>query len=497
MKRTIKIDPVTRLEGHGIIDIFLDDAGNVENAYFQVPEFRGFERFCEGRPVEELARITPRICGVCPWAHHIASAKCLDDVFKVEVPQTAKNLRELAYSIYSFYDKIIHFYFLAAADFIVGPTAAKGERNILGVIGKVGVDIGKKVIGMYKDSQEVIQRLGGKAIHPVWGLPGGVSKGVSKDELKEIAEKCKAYIEFAQFSLKIFDDVVLKNKGYVDIITGNIYQMKSYYMGLVDEKNKVNFYDGHVRVVDPEGKEFARFAAKDYLDHISEEVLPWTYLKFPYLKNVGWKGLADGKDSGLYRVAPLARLNASEGMATPLAQVEHDRMYEILGGKPAHNTLAYHWARLVELLYSAERALELSSDPETAGDNIRNIPEGVPSEGVGVVEAPRGTLFHHYWTDERGMVKKVNLIVATGNNYGAMCYSVKRAAQNLIKNGEVNDGLLNMVEMAFRAYDPCLACATHNLPGQTPMIVNIYDVDKNIVKTIRRDKPEKTQFFMR
>lgn len=482
----IVIDPITRLEGHGKIEIFLDAAGNVENAYLQVPEFRGFERFCEGRPVEELARITPRICGVCPWAHHLASAKCLDDVFKVEPTQTAKNLREMAYSIYQFYDKIINFYFLAAPDFVVGPDAPKGERNILGLLGKVGLDIGKKVIAAYKDSQELIQRLGGKAIHPVWGLPGGVSRGISEEERKEIAAKCGEYIEFAKFSLQIFHDVVLGNKGYVDLITGDVYRMDSYYMGLVDENKKVNLYDGMLRVVDPKGKEFALFHARDYLKHIAEEIVPWSYLKVPYLKKVGWKGITDGADSGLYRVAPLARLNVSEGMATPLAQQEHDRMYETLGGKPADNTLAFHWARLIEMLYCAERALELANDPVTAGSDFRSIPTATPGEGIGVIEAPRGTLIHHYWADKEGMVKKVNLIVATGNNYGAMCYGIKRAAQALIKGGKADDGLLNMVEMAFRAYDPCLACATHTLPGQTPLEVNIRDRDGNVMQTLKQ-----------
>ncbi|MFH1857284.1 MAG: nickel-dependent hydrogenase large subunit, partial [Candidatus Omnitrophota bacterium] len=273
---------------------------------------------------------------------------------------------------------------------------------------------------------------------------------------------------------------------YVGLVTGDVYKMESYYMGLVDDNNKVNFYDGHIRVVDPGGNEFARFHPRDYTSHIEEIVLPWTYLKFPYLKKVGWKGLTDGEESGLYRVAPLARLNASDGMATPLAQKEYERMYDTLGGKPAHHTLAFHWARLVELLYSAERALELAEDPEVAGEDIRNIPEKTPSEGVGVVEAPRGTLFHHYWTDEKGLIRKVNLIVATGNNYGAMCYSIKRAASSLIKNGKPDPGLLNMVEMAFRAYDPCLACATHSLPGQTPLEVRIYDCDRRLVHTLKQ-----------
>ncbi len=482
----ITIDPVTRLEGHGKIDIFLNGNGEVENAYFQVPEFRGFERFCEGRPAAELNQITPRICGVCPWAHHMASTKCLDDLYKVEPPPTARKLREMAYSIYSFYDKIINFYFLAAPDFVVGPDAPPAERNIVGLIDKVGLDIGKKVIDTYKDSQKLLELLGGRTIHPAWGLPGGVSKGISQEQRMEIAEKCKNYIEFAKFSLQVFHDIVLANKKYVDIITGDVYSMESYYMGLVDDNNKVNFYDGHIRVVDPAGNEFARFHPREYLSHIEEIVVPWTYLKFPYLKNVGWKGIVDGKDSGLYRVAPLGRLNASEGMATPLAQKEYERMYETLGGKPAHNTLAFHWARLVELLYSAERALELAQDPETSGTELRVIPSAAPSEGIGVVEAPRGTLFHHFRTDENGLVRKVDLIVATGNNYGAMCYSIKRAAEKLIRNGKPEQGLLNMVEMAFRAYDPCLACATHALPGRTPLVVTIYDDARNPVHVLKQ-----------
>ena len=486
MGKVIKIDPITRLEGHGKISIFLDDAGNVENAYLQVPEFRGFERFCEGRPAEELPRITSRICGVCPWAHHMCGAKCLDDLFHVDPPSAAKKLRELAYSVYQFYDKIIHFYFLAAPDFVVGPDAPAAERNILGLINKVGLEIGKKVIAHYKDSQELIELLGGRSIHPVFGLPGGVSRGITNDQRLDIVERCKNYVEFAKFSLGVFRDLVLGNKEYVDIIVGDVYRMNSYYMGLVDDDNKVNFYDGWIRVVDPDGKEFAKFRAQDYQDHIEEHVVPWSYLKVPYLKNVGWKGIVDGADSGLYRVAPLGRLNAADGMATPLAQVEYDAMYETLGGKPAHTTLAFHWARLVELMYSAERALELAEDPETAADDVRALPTETPDEGIGVIEAPRGTLFHHYKCDEKGMITKVNLIVATGNNYGAMCYSIKRAAQGLIKDGKADDGLLNMVEMAFRAYDPCLACATHTLPGQTPLLVNIHDSDKNIIQTLKQ-----------
>jgi F420-non-reducing hydrogenase large subunit len=283
-------------------------------------------------------------------------------------------------------------------------------------------------------------------------------------------------VEFGQFSLKLFNDVVLSNKEYVDIILGDIYYMTSYYMGMVDANNKVNFYDGDIRVVDPEGKEFIKFKVADYLDVIAEHTEPWSYLKFPFLKKIGWKGLADGMDSGVYRVAPLARLNAADGMATPLAQAEYEKVYSTLGGKPVHHTLANHWARLVELQYAAERLLELCQDKEITDPDVRTLPTETPTEGVGVVEAPRGTLYHHYQTDANGMVKKVNLIVATGNNNAAMCISIKKAAQGVIKAGKtVTEGILNMVEMAYRAYDPCIACATHSLPGQMPLEVVIYD----------------------
>ncbi len=486
MGRRVTINPITRLEGHGKIEIFLDDRGDVENAFFQVPELRGFERFCQGRPAEEMARITPRLCGVCPWAHHIASAKCLDDLFKVELTSAAKKLRELAYSIYQFYDKLLHFYYLGGPDFVVGPQAPPAERNILGVINKVGMEIAGTVISYYRQTRELLELIGGKANHPVCGLPGGMSRPITEEERIDIVKRAKGFVEFAKFSLKIFDDVVLKNKEYLDLVSGDIYYLKTYYMGLVDENNKVNFYDGDIRVVDPYGKKFTKFKPKDYLEHITEHVEEWSYLKFPFLKKIGWKGFIEGEESSIYRVAPLARLNAAEGMATPEAEQAYEAMYAALGGKPVHNTLAFHWARLIELLYSAERTLELAGDEEVASPEVRTIPTATPEVGVGVVEAPRGTLFHHYETDEEGILTKVNLIVATGNNNAAICMSIKKAAEHLIKGGNVSEGLLNMVEMAFRAYDPCLACATHSLPGQMPLVVNIYDHRKNLIKKICR-----------
>ncbi|MCK4641517.1 MAG: Ni/Fe hydrogenase subunit alpha [Candidatus Marinimicrobia bacterium] len=487
MGKRITIDPITRLEGHGKIEIFLNEEGNVERAFLQVPELRGFEKFSIGRMAEEMPRITPKICGVCPTAHHMASGKALDDLFNVEPPQAAKKIRELVNSAFMAEDHTLHFFFLGGPDFIVGPTAEAGTRNILGVIQKVGLEAGKKVIDIRKKLRGIITKQGGRVIHPVCNLPGGVSKGVTKEDRDEYIQIGKEAIEFSKFTLSAFKDIVLKNKEYVDLIVGDIYKHSTYYMGLVDENNKVNFYDGKVRVVGPEGNEFVKFKPDEYLEHIEEHVEPWSYIKFPYLKNVGWKGFVDGKDSGVYRVAPLARLNASDGMATPLAQAEYEQLYETLGGKPAHNTLAYHWARLVELLYASERLLELAKDDEILDPNIRTIPTSLPDEGIGVVEAPRGTLYHHYKSDKNGILTDVNLIVATVNNSAAMCMSIEKAAKGVIKNGKVSDGLLNMVEMAFRAYDPCLACATHSLPGQMPLEVKIRDIKTGeVIKTFRR-----------
>ena len=483
--RTITIDPITRLEGHGKISIFLNDAGNVENAYLQIPELRGFERFCEGRRAEDMPIITPRICGVCPVAHHMASTKALDAAYGVEPTETAKKLRELMYMGYMIYDHTLHFYFLGAPDFVVGPDAPASERNIFGVLKKVGLDVGKQVIKHRAYGQKITEILGGKATHPTCGIPGGISKGLNEEERQEIEDMARSSVEFAQFSLQVFNDIVLGNKGYVDLILSDPYQLNTYNMGMVDGDNHVNFYDGDIRVTDQGGKEFDRFKAAEYLDHVSEHVEPWTYSKFTYLNKVGWKGLIDGPDSGIYRVGPLGRLNAAEGMATPLADEEYRRMYETLGGRPVNSTLAFHWARLVELLYAAEHALELSTDPEITSNDLRN-PVGAPGEGVGVVEAARGTLYHHYKLDDEGLVENVNLIVATTNNYADICMSIRDAAKGLIKGGEVSDGLLNMVEMGFRAYDPCFACSTHSLPGQMPMVVEVYDSKRGLVRRIER-----------
>jgi F420-non-reducing hydrogenase large subunit len=461
MTKKLTIDPITRLEGHGSISIFIDENGNVERTCLQVPELRGFEKFCEGRAVEEMPTLTQKICGVCPTAHHIASAKALDNLFNIEPPESAKKLRELMHNAFMFEDHLLHFYFLGGIDFLVGLNAPKEKRNILGVSEKFGKEVVKKVIDIRKRVREVNGLISGSPLYPVCCLPGGVSKPLTEQERSQIKSIAKDAVEFARFTLSLFDEIFLRNKEHLELLTGDIYLHRTYYMGLVDNENRVNFYDGKIRVIDPEGKEFVKFYPKDYLKHIEERVEPWTYMKTLYLKGVGWKGYVDGIKSGIYRVGPLARLNASEGMATPLAQVEYEKMYSFFAHKPVHNTLAYHWARLIEVLYSAERMNELSDAPELTNPSVRNIPTKSPKEGIGVCEAPRGTLFHHYRTDDNGIVKKVNLLVATQNNSAGISMSVDKAAKAFIKDINFSDNLLNMVEVAFRAYDPCLACATH------------------------------------
>ncbi|NLX10883.1 MAG: Ni/Fe hydrogenase subunit alpha [Chloroflexi bacterium] len=476
----ISIDPITRLEGHGKIEIFLNDQGSVENCYFQVPELRGFEVFCLGRPAEEMPRLTSRICGVCPEAHMMAAAKALDALYHVTPPPAGIKLRELLYSAFFVTDHTTHFYALGGPDFVVGPHAPAAERNILGVIAKVGLEIGGQVIAARKRNHRVIEMIGGRTIHPIAAIPGGMSHPITEAQRQEIIAVARENVAFAQFTIQLFHDVVLANSDYVGLITSPGYTQRTYYMGLVDENNKVNFYDGLVRVVDPDGVEFVRYAPDHYLEHIAEHVEPWTYLKFPYLKKVGWKGFVDGKDSGVYCATPLSRLNAADGMATPLAQAEYEQMYSVLGGKPVHHTLATHWARIIELQYAAERMLELAEDPEVANPVVRVIPTQKPTEGVGIVEAPRGTLTHHYFTDENGILVEANLIVGTTNNNAPISISIRRAAEALIHNGEVSDGILNQIEMAFRAYDPCLSCATHSLPGQMPLELIVRDASGQV-----------------
>ena len=461
----ISIDPITRLEGHGRIDIFLDENGNVAKAYMQVPELRGFEKFCQGRKAEDMPIITSRICGVCPEAHHMAAAKALDMAYNVEPPKTAKMLRELLYNAYIFYDHCLHLYYLGGIDVLLGDVR-KEERNVIGLIKKFGLEIGKEIIKHRRYAMEIVKLLGGREIHPVSAIPGGVSKGLNEEEREEILKKARSCIEFAVKSLEIFKEV-FNSQRWNELL--GLDALQTYYMGLVDEKNHVNYYDGSIRIVSPEGKEIAKVGAKDILNYIEEHVEEWSYVKFPYLKQIGWKGFVDGEDSGIYRVGPLARLNVADGMNTSKAMNEYK---EFRKNGIVHETFAYYHARLIEMLNAAERMHDLAKQDAITGDDIRAMPNE-PDEGIGVVEAARGVLIHHYKLDERGLVRKVNLIVATTNNNAAINMSVANAAKKVIRNGNVNDILLNKVESAFRCYDPCLACASHSI-GEMPLVANVY-----------------------
>jgi len=475
MSRRISIDPITRLEGHGKIEIFLDDQGAVEDCYFQIPELRGFERFVVGRPIEELPRIVTRICGVCPASHHMAGAKAVDGCFGNEVPPLAHKLREMYYNAHYIHSHIAHFYALAAPDFILGPDADPAVRNILGVVAKVGLEIGGKVIRARAQAQEIQQIIGGRSTHLVWCLPGGVSKGLKPEELEKVKPMVGELYDFAQFSLQLFRDAVLGNPGYVELIMNGPYTLQVQNMGLVDENNAPNFYDGKVRVVDCQGAEICKYAPLEYADHVAEHVEPWTYLKFPYLKKRGWKGFAEGVDSSLYTATPLARLNVADRMATPRAQEAFEEMFKTLGKKPCQALLACHWARLVEMVQNAETLQRYCADPEITGDAYRVVPKQITGEGVGIVEAMRGTLTHHYTCDPKGICTSANLIVGTTNNNAPIHMVTRKAAASLIKPGvEPTQGILNMIEMAFRAFDPCYSCATHSLPGQMPLEVRIH-----------------------
>lgn len=499
---TITIDPLTRLEGHGRIEIFLDDRGKVANAYLQIPELRGFEQFCVGRQAEDMPVLTSRICGLCPEAHLMASVKALDDLFGVEVPRPGRLLRELLYMAFFVVDHTTHFYALGGPDLFVGPDAPVARRNLLGVIDAVGLDTGRQVIGLRQRTHEVIATIGGRGVHGTGAVPGGWSKRLTAGERDGILAAGKADVAFALASLELLEAKILSDPAWKDLICGETYVHRTHSMGLVDEQGRSNVFDGHIRVVDPEGATMLTYPAREYADHVAERVEPWSYLSFPYLRQIGWKGFVDGADSGVYTVGPLARVNVTTAMSTPLAQEQYERYHAYFGTSveqaagsaerpaPVHYRLATHWARMIEVLNCAERMVELAGDDEILSPHVRNLPDGQvnPAGGVGVVEAPRGTLVHHYLADDRGVLTGVNMVVGTTNNNAAMSMSVKQAASSLIDSGApVDEGLLNRIEMAMRLYDPCLSCATHALPGRMPLLVTLRDPAGTAVQTLRRD----------
>jgi F420-non-reducing hydrogenase large subunit len=483
MKRLV-INPATRLEGHGKIAIILDDKGEVQDALFQTVEFKGFESFCLGRNVEELPIITSRICGVCPWAHHMASVKATDALFSAQPTPTARKVRELAYNAFMVHDHSAVFYALAAPDLLLDPDTPRAQRNILELVRRIGRETGAKVLDLRKAAAEILAITGGRATHPIFGCPGGITRGLTPEDIAAIKERSGQLVALAELTNKVFEDSVANKKEFIDLFNTAAFVNRSYYSSLVGKDGRLSFIDGDVRVVKPDGSTYTEFKPSAYLDHFQEATLPWTYMKFPYLKGVGWKGLQEGDDSGVYRVGPLARFNVAKGLSTPKAQEKYELFFEKLG-RPAHQTLAYQWARVIEILHAAERVAELVDDPELGGKEIR-APLGTPSEGVGMVEAPRGLLVHHYRTDPRGIVKFVNLIVPSTHNNSGICLSVKKAAQHLIKGTDIPEPIFNRVEMLYRAYDPCLACGTHSLPGAMPLKVELYDAGGRLLKSESR-----------
>ncbi len=470
----IIIEPVTRIEGHAKVTIHMNDDGNVDHAYFHVNEFRGFEKFCEGRMFFEMPQITPRICGICPVSHHLASAKAGDILIGAEPPRTASLLRELMHMGQIIQSHSMHFFELAGPDLILGFDADPAVRNVVGLIG-ADPELTMRAVKLRKYGQDIIYQVGGRRIHPNFAVPGGVNRSLTADRREHMLSGLEKSIETTQIGIQLIKDWAEANLAEIE----KFAVFHTGYMGLVTPETGLDLYEGKVRLVDKDGNELERFNAQDYLNVISEHVEDWSYLKFPYYKKMGWP-------DGVYRVGPLGRLNAIEKIDTSLAQEEFKIYQQINNGKPVYHTLYYHYARLIEVLYALERAGEILEDPDLMGKDILNKKHVFTGEAVGVIEAPRGTLFHHYWVKPNGQIEKVNLIVSTGHNNWAMSKAVDSVAKTYVKGPQVQEGMLNRVEAAIRAYDPCLSCSTHAI-GQMPIKIDVMDHQGNVTRTLQRD----------
>jgi len=470
----ITIEPVTRIEGHARVTIHLDDAGEVERAFFHVNEWRGFEKFSEGRPFFEMTQITPRICGICPVSHHLASAKACDVVAGAKPPRTASLLRELMHMGQVIQSHSMHFFELAGPDLLLGFDADPAIRNVVGIV-QANPELALKAVRLRGFGQDIIKRLGGKRVHPVFAVPGGVNAPLSVQNRDAILAQIDEMTEVIKTGLAIAKQWCEAN---MDLIN-RFAVFPSSYMGLVDEEGGLQLYDGKVRLVDKDGRKLEEFDPQDYLTYIGEHVEDWSYLKFPFYRKMGWP-------NGTYRVGPLGRLNAATKINTPMAAEEFKVWKSINGGKPVEGTLWFHYARLIEDLYAIERAKEILLDPDILSTDILADSTGLVGEGVGCVEAPRGTLFHHYKTDANGMLTKVNLIVATGHNNWAMSKSVEMVAKAFVDGKKLTEGMLNRVEAAIRAHDPCLSCSTHAI-GAMPIVIEMYGPDGSLLQRLARD----------
>jgi F420-non-reducing hydrogenase large subunit len=467
--KKLTIHPLSRIEGHASVTINLDDKGEVADAHFHATELRGFEKFLEGAAVEEAPRITPRICGICPTTHHLASAKAVDEIFGAQVPEAAIKLRRLLMMGQLIHSHALHLFFLALPDYILGPDFNPALRNVVGLV-QANAELAKTAIEGRKIGQRITEEIGGKPIHPVSAVPGGMSFALSNEKRAELETMAKRSVEIAKVAWPI---VMQQMDKYAEMVN-TVGLVQTDFMGLT-RGGKLEFYDGNVRAMDGSAAQLADFPGKDYLSYIEEIAEPYSYMKFTKLK----------KGSGFYRVGPLARVNIVDSIGTP----EADKMlseFRAKYGRAPQQSLLYHAARAIEYMASSEAALALLQDPGITDKNVRTAVTGVKNtRGIGVVEATRGTLIHDYTVNDKGFITKANLIVATGHNNRAIDRGVLQASQKLIHGDNVSEGTLNRIEMVVRAYDPCVSCATHAI-GRMPLMLTVIDSEGKIVREVKR-----------
>lgn len=475
MAKTVTIDPVTRIEGHAKISVHLNDAGEVEGARFHVVEFRGFEKFCEGRPMFEMAGITARICGICPVSHLLASAKTGDKILAVAIPPAAEKLRRLMNLGQITQSHALSFFHLSSPDFLLGWDSDPAKRNIFGLIA-ADPDLARAGIRLRQFGQSIIELLGARKIHAAWVVPGGVRSPLSEDGRQWIADRLPEARATAENALALFKQLL--DRFPTEAATfGNF---PSLFMGLVAPDGTWEHYGGGLRVMDSHGTIVADgLSEDDYRSFIGEAVESWSYLKFPYYKPRGYP-------SGMYRVGPLARVNLCDRFGTPDADRELQEFRDRAGGRVATSSFFYHYARLLEITSALERIERAIDDPEVKSSRVRAEAGINCLEGIGVSEAPRGTLFHHYQVDKNGAIVKVNLVIATGQNNLAMNETVAQIAKHYIRGDTIPEGMLNRVEAGIRAFDPCLSCSTHTL-GRMPLHVQLIDSDRQLLDEVYRD----------
>ena len=466
----IVIEPVTRVEGHGKVTILLDEAHRVQEARLHIVEFRGFERFIQGRPYWEMPVAVQRLCGICPVSHHLCAAKAVDRLVGADqLTPTAEKLRRLMHFGQFFQSHALHFFHLASPDLLFGFDADPAVRNVIGVAG-AHPELARQGILMRKYGQEIIRATSGKKVHGTGAIPGGLNKNLSIAERDALLVDLDQMLEWAQGAVKIARDYTLANLE----LAADFGTFESNFLSIVRTDGALELYDGGLRAIDKDGSAiFDHVDNQQYLDYIAEEVRPWSYMKFPFIKSIGPK-------SGWYRVGPLARINTCDFIDTPLAEAARQDYMAVTDGKPNHLSLAYHWSRMIETLYAIEQIAVLLHDPDLQGEDLV-VTGDRRNEGVGIIEAPRGTLFHHYRINDDDQVTMGNLIVSTTSNNEPMNRAVQSvAAKYLSGQPEISEGMLNHVEVAIRAYDPCLSCATHAV-GRMPLLVTVLDHEGNVV----------------